>query len=114
VREQIRKEASVCISPLQVLSNAVLLVDKPARWSSTDVVRQLKSALKYDKICFAAPLDTEATGLLIVLLGRLARLLLADGSAQVFQQVCRQCICCCTPGALQGCRSPICVLAFCF
>lgn len=57
---------------LQVLSNAVLLVDKPARWSSTDVVRQLKSALKYDKICFGAPLDTEATGLLIVLLGMFA------------------------------------------
>lgn len=55
-----------------MLSNAVLLVDKPARWSSTDVVRQLKSALKYDKICFGAPLDTEATGLLIILLGRLA------------------------------------------
>lgn len=72
MREQIRKEASVLVFPLQVLSNAVLLVDKPARWSSTDVVRQLKSALKFDKICFGAPLDTEASGLLIILLGRLA------------------------------------------
>jgi hypothetical protein len=53
----------------QILSNAVLLVDKPARWSSADVVRQLKAALKVDKVCFGAPLDTEATGLLIILLG---------------------------------------------
>ncbi len=53
-----------------MLSNGVLLVDKPARWSSADVVRQLKSALKFDKVCFGAPLDTEATGLLIILLGK--------------------------------------------
>lgn len=55
----------------QVLSNAVLLVDKPTRWSSADVVRQLKSALKVDRVCFGAPLEMEATGLLIILLGEL-------------------------------------------
>jgi len=53
----------------QVLSNGVLLVDKPVRWSSADVVRQLRSALKVDRVCFGAPLDTQATGLLIILLG---------------------------------------------
>jgi hypothetical protein len=47
----------------------VLLVDKPTRWSSADVVRQLKSALKIDRVCFGAPLEMEATGLLIILLG---------------------------------------------
>lgn len=60
----------VSLTGLQILSNAVLLVDKPARWSSADVVRQLQSALKVDKVCFGAPLDMEATGLLIILLGR--------------------------------------------
>jgi tRNA U55 pseudouridine synthase TruB len=54
----------------QILSNAVLLVDKPARWSGADVVRQLKSALKADRVCFGAPLEMEATGLLIILLGK--------------------------------------------
>jgi tRNA U55 pseudouridine synthase TruB len=47
----------------------VLLVDKPLRWSSADVTRQLKLALKVDKLGAGVPLDTEATGLLIVLLG---------------------------------------------
>jgi hypothetical protein len=54
----------------QILSNAVLLVDKPTRWSGADVVRQLKSALKVDRVCFGAPLEMEATGLLIILLGK--------------------------------------------
>lgn len=59
----------VCACCLQVLSNAVLLVDKPVRWSGADVVRQLKVALKMKRICFGVPLDMEASGLLIILLG---------------------------------------------
>lgn len=70
-------------SPVQILSNAVLLVDKPVRWSSADVVRQLKAALKLDKVCFGAPLDTEATGLLIILLGEAGLLLLLLQSSTV-------------------------------
>ena len=53
----------------QVLGNGVLLVDKPPGWSSTDVVRQLKLALRLDKAGHAGPLDVGATGLLIILLG---------------------------------------------
>ncbi|KAF8063078.1 truB [Scenedesmus sp. PABB004] len=56
----------------QVLANAVLLVDKPARWSSADVVRQLKASLRADKVGHGGPLDAHATGLLIVLLGERA------------------------------------------
>jgi tRNA pseudouridine55 synthase len=54
---------------LQVLANAVLLIDKPPRWSSTDVVRELQRTLKLQKVCHGGPLDAHATGLLIVLLG---------------------------------------------
>ncbi|WIA40342.1 hypothetical protein OEZ86_013709 [Tetradesmus obliquus] len=58
----------------QVLSNAVLLIDKPARWSSTDVVRELQRTLKLQKVCHGGPLDAHATGLLIVLMGAASRL----------------------------------------
>lgn len=62
----------VCVCWCQVLSNGVLLVDKPSRWSGADVVRQLRSALKVERVCFGAPLDTQATGLLIILLGKVS------------------------------------------
>jgi tRNA pseudouridine55 synthase len=52
-----------------VLVNAVLLIDKPPRWSSTDVVRELKRLLRVQKVCHGGPLDAHATGLLIILMG---------------------------------------------
>jgi tRNA pseudouridine55 synthase len=55
--------------PLQVLANAVVLIDKPPRWSSTDVVRELKRTLRLQKVCHGGPLDSHATGLLIILMG---------------------------------------------
>ncbi|KAF6258258.1 putative tRNA pseudouridine synthase [Scenedesmus sp. NREL 46B-D3] len=58
----------------QVLANAVLLIDKPPRWSSTDVVRELKRTLRLQKVCHGGPLDAHATGLLIVLMGAASRL----------------------------------------
>lgn len=57
--------------PRQVLANGVLLVDKPPRWSSTDIIRQLKQLLKVKKIGVGGPLDAQASGLVIVLLGKL-------------------------------------------
>ena len=56
----------------QVLANGVLLIDKPPRWSSADVMRQLKNVLKVKKIGVGGPLDAQATGLLIVLFGEFA------------------------------------------
>lgn len=50
-------------------SGAVLLVSKPLGWTSFDVVKKLRHALKIDKIGHAGTLDPLATGLLIVCTG---------------------------------------------
>ncbi|RAK65207.1 tRNA pseudouridine(55) synthase TruB [Hymenobacter edaphi] len=48
----------------------VLLVDKPLRWTSFDVVKKVKYALKPRKIGHAGTLDPLATGLLILCTGK--------------------------------------------
>lgn len=47
----------------------VLLVDKPDRWSSFDVVRKLRNLFRVRKIGHAGTLDPRATGLLVVCTG---------------------------------------------
>ncbi len=44
----------------------VLLINKPLRWTSFDVVKKLKYAIKANKIGHAGTLDPLATGLLIL------------------------------------------------
>ncbi len=51
-------------------AGALLLVDKPYRWSSFDVVKKLRGALKIKKIGHAGTLDPLATGLLIICTGK--------------------------------------------
>ncbi|GAA4030821.1 tRNA pseudouridine(55) synthase TruB [Hymenobacter glaciei] len=48
----------------------VLLLDKPLTWTSFDVVRKVKSALRIKKIGHAGTLDPLATGLLILCTGK--------------------------------------------
>ncbi len=48
----------------------VLLLDKPLTWTSFDVVRKVKGALRIKKIGHAGTLDPLATGLLILCTGR--------------------------------------------
>jgi tRNA pseudouridine55 synthase len=48
----------------------VLLIDKPLRWTSFDVVKKVKYALKPRKIGHAGTLDPLATGLLILCTGK--------------------------------------------
>jgi tRNA pseudouridine55 synthase len=48
----------------------VLLVDKPLTWTSFDVVRKVKNALRIKKIGHAGTLDPLATGLLILCTGK--------------------------------------------
>ena len=54
---------------------AVLLVDKPAGWTSFDVIRRLRRVLPVRKIGHAGTLDPMATGLLICLVGRATKLM---------------------------------------
>jgi len=51
----------------------VLLLDKPPRWTSFDVVRKVRSALGVRKVGHAGTLDPLATGLLIVCTGKRTR-----------------------------------------
>lgn len=52
-----------------------LLVDKPAGWTSHDVVAKVRNVLRMKKVGHAGTLDPMATGLVVVGLGRATRLL---------------------------------------
>lgn len=49
---------------------AVFLIDKPIGWTSFDVVKKIRNALKIKKVGHAGTLDPLATGLLIVCAGK--------------------------------------------
>ncbi|MBR0160633.1 MAG: tRNA pseudouridine(55) synthase TruB [Oscillospiraceae bacterium] len=53
--------------------NGILLVDKPAEWTSNDVVQKLRGILHERRIGHAGTLDPMATGLLTVFVGRATR-----------------------------------------
>ena len=53
--------------------NGILLVDKPAGWTSNDVVQKLRGILHERRIGHAGTLDPMATGLLTVFVGRATR-----------------------------------------
>jgi tRNA pseudouridine55 synthase len=51
----------------------VLLINKPLRWTSFDVVNKLRYKLKTKKIGHAGTLDPLATGLLIICVGKMTK-----------------------------------------
>jgi tRNA pseudouridine55 synthase len=51
----------------------VLLIDKPLRWTSFDVVHKLRRITKIKKIGHAGTLDPLATGLLIICTGKMTK-----------------------------------------
>lgn len=53
--------------------NGILLVDKPADWTSSDVVAKLRGLLHEKRIGHSGTLDPMATGLLVVFVGRATR-----------------------------------------
>lgn len=54
-------------------SGRVLLINKPFRWTSFDVVNKLRYILKIKKIGHAGTLDPLATGLLIICTGKMTK-----------------------------------------
>ena len=50
--------------------DGILLIDKPIDWTSFDVIRYLRGQFHIAKIGHAGTLDPNATGLLVVLLGK--------------------------------------------
>lgn len=53
----------------------VLLIEKPLKWTSFDVVNKIKRACKYNKIGHAGTLDPLATGLLILCTGKKTKII---------------------------------------
>lgn len=51
----------------------ILLINKPLRWTSFDVVNKLRYTLKTKKIGHAGTLDPLATGLLIICVGKMTK-----------------------------------------
>jgi len=51
----------------------VLLIDKPLKWTSFDVVRKIRNTLKIKKVGHAGTLDPLATGLLIGCTGKFTK-----------------------------------------
>jgi len=56
--------------PLLDLPEGILLVDKPKRYTSFDLVRVLRKRFQVKKIGHAGTLDPFATGLMVMLIGR--------------------------------------------
>ena len=68
----------------------ILLVDKPAGCTSHDVVARARRALGVKRIGHAGTLDPCATGLLVLLVGRVTRLAAyLDGEPKVYDAVVR-------------------------
>ena len=51
----------------------VLLIDKPYKWTSFDVIRKVRNLVKIRKVGHAGTLDPLATGLLIVCTGKFTK-----------------------------------------
>ncbi|MBC8034235.1 MAG: tRNA pseudouridine(55) synthase TruB [Chitinophagaceae bacterium] len=51
----------------------VLLIDKPLQWTSFDVVKKIRNAIRIKKVGHAGTLDPLATGLLIVCTGKFTK-----------------------------------------
>ncbi len=54
-------------------SGDVILINKPLQWTSFDVVKKIRNAIKIKKVGHAGTLDPLATGLLIVCTGKLTK-----------------------------------------
>lgn len=55
-------------------ADGLLLVDKPSRLTSHDVVDRIRRQFRFEKVGHAGTLDPQATGLLILMIGRATRL----------------------------------------
>ena len=68
----------------------ILLIDKPAEWTSNDVVQKLRGLLRERRIGHTGTLDPMATGLLTVFVGRATRAVeFAEGDAKRYRALLR-------------------------
>ena len=52
------------------------MINKPLEWTSFDVVRKIRSAIKIKKVGHAGTLDPLATGMLILCAGKFTKRIL--------------------------------------
>jgi hypothetical protein len=78
-----------------IISNGVLLLDKPKGWTACDCVNAVKSAVKQQKVGHVAPLDCVATGLMVLLLGEWPSLWALKVQKTSLGGVCKCLIMCC-------------------
>jgi len=70
--------------------NGILLVDKPAGWTSMDVCAKLRGTFHEKRIGHSGTLDPMATGLLVVFLGRATRAVeFAEADAKTYEAALR-------------------------
>ncbi len=55
------------------MANGIIIIDKPADWTSHDVVAKLRGKLREKRVGHAGTLDPMATGVLPIFLGRATR-----------------------------------------
>lgn len=56
--------------PFNFEEGEILLIDKPLRWTSFDIVKKVRNTIRLKKVGHAGTLDPLATGLLIVCTGK--------------------------------------------
>src|SRR2546423_2468275 len=54
--------------------DGILIIDKPAGWTSHDVVARIRRVLRARRVGHTGTLDPFATGVLVILVGRATRL----------------------------------------
>ncbi len=70
--------------------NGILVVDKPADWTSHDVVAKLRGIFREKRMGHAGTLDPMATGVLVVFLGRATRAVeLCENDEKEYEAVLR-------------------------
>ncbi len=62
------------IDERQLAESGILLVDKPSEWTSHDVVNFVRRRFKIKKVGHCGTLDPNATGLLVLVMGRATKL----------------------------------------
>ena len=61
-------------APFASAHDGLLLVDKPAAWTSHDVVAKIRNHFRIEKVGHGGTLDPSATGLLIIMLGKATKI----------------------------------------
>src|SRR5437763_2435210 len=86
--------------------HGILIIDKPAEWTSHDVVARIRRVLRARRVGHTGTLDPFATGVLVVLVGRATRLAQFLAGAEKEYEACVRLGYATDTGDLTGARRP--------